>query len=284
MAWSTPYQWSEPVPKAFLSPTDRVVEGKTAGTCLQGALIDIRWGQVCLERNGVGHLLDTSSRSVVTLNGKVVSNDQLQKALKDGPITVVARFDPESGLLGWLDGYTDNSKNGQTRLIVTPWKGPAYQAGEKLSLKLPEKGGQLMIPGVCHALDNKGETEILVRQGWDLKSVPVFWRRGDTVEKVGSLSLSGSGPEVLSYGPQRASAHLLKIPGWVDFRSASGLLDLASVKVTADNGAVVRTLQPGALRTEFELEVPGGGSYTITATAIDQLGRSVQKQWSLIVR
>lgn len=289
-AGATPYQWPGEVGPAFLAPTDVRREGRIEGACLQGALVDIRYGQVCLDRAGVGEILDTNKNSVVTLDGRAISNDALQKALKSSSITAVVRYNPKTGQIGWLDAYTQTANKGELRAKFTPWKGPAYEAGETVKISVPRgREARLSIPGVCHnlAMQRDGEgtsATVEILQGWDLREVPIYLLAEGEVFQVGQLSVSTSGPEVIGFGPRRASRYSAQIPAWVDLHSEAGLLEPSSIKVTVSNGAEVLDLRRRVDRTDFKLQLPGHGTYVVTVQASDRMGRTVEQQWPVTVR
>lgn len=282
VAMAAPYSWEGPLSEAFLAPTDIRQGETTRGALLQGGLVDVRYGQVSLDLGGTAEVLELHPSSVLTLNGQPTTAEALQAKLPLG-LAAVVRYAPDSGRIGWLDAYTNRSPAGILAVRLSPSR-PAYAKGETVRLLLPPRGeGAYLIPGLVHGLPAR-DASLTVREGMDLRDLPIFWISADQTWRVGKLTLAASPPELKSFGPSVASRHLAEVPGWLDFHSPGGLLEPTSIRVTVDGGAEIVNLQRRVGRTAFTVLVPGGGTYWLEAEARDQLGRRVQRRWPLHVR
>ncbi len=310
-ASAAPYLWEDTVSTHLLSPADKLevrADGtrRLRGASAQGGLVDIRYGQVSLDLGGKSLVFTIDETSILTLNGTVTSPEALLKHLPDG-LAATARFDPRTGRLGWLDAYGQSSavpRLSAVQLDIVPWKGPAYQQGERLTVSLPRREAKRLglskktlrafIPGITHDLpllatsDGGAKATFTVMSGWDYQGVPVMIRveESPTTERVYGgprLSFSTTGPSILGSGPQVASGRLKSIPGWVDHRSESGLIDPSTAVLKVSEGCRVLNFSRRVDRSSFELETDGPGDYWIEFRVSDRMGRSVKERWMLRV-
>lgn len=264
---------------------------------MQGGLIDLRYGQACLEAQATGRILDYTSNTVFTLNGKKTSAEALAALLKDGTdLAAVARFDGATGKAGWLDTISGTPAP-TAKLQVLPTTAKPFRAGERLTVTLPTaelnrlKLSQptLTVPGIAHAeapLKVSGglQWSLTLPEGIELRRVPIYVvdaKRG--AFQGPQLSLSGLGPSLGPAGPQKAPAGLLRFPGWVDLSGPTDLLDFAATKVVASGGARVEGLLTRPGRLEFWLCVPAPGTYQLRAYVKDTLSRSSSVEWTVTV-
>lgn len=264
---------------------------------MQGGLIDLRYGQACLETQASGHILEYTSNTLFTLNGKKTSADALAALLKNGTdLAAVARFDSATGKAGWLDTISGTPAP-TVKLLVLPTTAKTFRAGDRLTVTLPEaelrrlKLSQptLTVPGVAHAQAPQTvagglQWSLTLPEGIELRRVPIY-----VVDaKLGAfqgpqLSLSGLSPSLGPAGPQKAPAGLLRFPGWVDLKGPTDLLDFSATKVVASGGAKVDGLLTRPGRLEFWLNVPAPGTYNLRAYVKDTLSRSSSVEWTVTV-
>ncbi len=108
----------------------------TAAHSVQGALVDIRYGQVCLDHGGISSVLETLPQTRIWLDGSPITADDLQKRVPEGLIAVATG--PGNGFVDSLEVYTGGLRLPAVGVEALPWIGPAYRAGETLTLLLPE--------------------------------------------------------------------------------------------------------------------------------------------------
>jgi hypothetical protein len=268
----------------------------TAAHSVQGALVDIRYGQVCLDHGGISSVLETLPQTRIWLDGSPITADDLQKRVPEGLIAVATG--PGNGFVDSLEVYTGGLRLPAVGVEALPWIGPAYRAGETLTLLLPESevkrvGGRplsLSIPGVARDLPMRdaqrgGVKAVLkVPEGSDLNDVPVLVRQRSRVFKGPRLTFSSSPPRILDFGPAHASHSLPVIPGWIDLSSPARLLDLSTASLTVSAGARVVSFVPRVDRTLFEIQADGPGEYWLEFSIADRLGRTARQRWPLRVR
>jgi hypothetical protein len=299
-AQAAPYAWKGEVKTPFRAPTDQLMEGALRGAALQGGLVDIRYGQVAVDLGGVAEVLETDERSILTLDGAVISAEELLKHIPDD-LAVAVRFAPETGKVGWLDAFSGGESLPGAALGRVPAKPQAYAAGELVTLTMTRRERQRLggdsytatIPGVAHDLpfvpmrDGGSKATLRVMPGWNFRDVPVWVKavRGNKpkVYRGPRLSFSTTAPSVIGFGPEKASHQLEAIPGWVDLRSESGLLDPASALLTVSPGLKVLSFQPRVDRSVFELKADRPGDYWVELRMADRLGRKAVKRWTLKV-
>lgn len=308
---AAPYRWEASVSPRLLSPTDTLeiaVDGAQhyRGSSAQGGLVDVRYGQVSLDLGGKSLVLTTNDKTVLTLNGTVVPPETLLEHLPKG-LAATARYDQRTGQLGWLDAYGQPGAPpapSAVHLDIVPWKGPAYRQGERLTISLStgekkrlgstKKPIRVFIPGITHGLplveaaDGSLQASFTVQPGWNYQDVPILLHTGDSASpgRVYSgprFSVSTTGPSILGYGPQAASTSLKNIPGWVDHRSESHLIDPSTAELEVSEGCRVLSFTRRVDRSSFELESDGPGDYWIEFRVSDRLGRPVKKRWILRV-
>jgi hypothetical protein len=296
-AHAAPYSWSGTLPKPFLAPTDQIAGSTVRGASLQGGLVDIRYGQVSVDLGGTSEVLEADEGSVLTLDGAAITAEELVKRIPEG-LAVAVRYNGQTGKIGWLDAFSRATAMPGAALILRPWKGPAYAANELVTVTISAAEAKRLgpgpltttIPGVAHDLPfvvaPSGGMKAVVRvmPGWDFVDLPVFLKSGKKVYKGGRLNFSTSAPAITGFGPHQASAKLATIPGWVDLRSESRLLDPATAKLTVSQGARVVDFQPRVDRTVFAIEADGAGEYWLEFSMADHMGRQVSKRWPLRVQ
>jgi hypothetical protein len=296
-AGAAPYAWTPPISAPYRAPSDLAANGAIRGASLQGALVDIRYGQAAIDLGGVSEVLDAGKDSLLTLDGRRISAEALVKHLSED-LAVAVRYAPDTGKVGWLDAFRGGA-GGQAgvKLRVDSSKAPAFGVSDTVALALPAAerrrlgGGTLTvtIPGVVHDLpllatpDGGAGATVRVLPGWDYSNVPVFVNAGGKAFRGPNLSFSTTPPAITGFGPRRACSALERIPGWVDARSDSKLLDPSSARLTVSKGARVIKLQPRIDRTVFQLETDGPGEYTLDFSIADRMGRRSSKRWSFKV-
>jgi hypothetical protein len=259
--------------------------------------VDIRYGQVSVDLGGTSEVLEADEGSVLTLDGAAITAEELVKRIPEG-LAVAVRYNGQTGKIGWLDAFSRATAMPGAALILRPWKGPAYAANELVTVTISAAEAKRLgpgpltttIPGVAHDLPfvvaPSGGMKAVVRvmPGWDFVDLPVFLKSGKKVYKGGRLNFSTSAPAITGFGPHQASAKLATIPGWVDLRSESRLLDPATAKLTVSQGARVVDFQPRVDRTVFAIEADGAGEYWLEFSMADHMGRQVSKRWPLRVQ
>lgn len=289
----SPYEWSQPVPPFLIAPSDDV-DDTIRGASLQGSLVDLRWGQVCIDVGGTGHLLDWNKQSEFTLNGTKTTAEELAKLVKSGEKVMVAlRYDPELGLIGWMDALTQESQSA-IELVLEPYRGPALKPGQSLKVSIPawerrrlklDGKANLFVPGMVHGLPlPEGEGEFPLLQGWNWRNIPLYVRSGaGQAYRAKTLSVSSSGPEIRGFGPEVAPG-LEHVPCWVDLSGSTELLQLRDCRIKSTLGSTItqRVLRDG--RLSFVLVVEGPGRYDIEVLLTDQLGREATASWLVNVK
>jgi hypothetical protein len=290
------YRWTPPVDRALLAPTDSI-DSEISGACLQGGLIDLRYGQASLDVGGTGTILDWNEATEFTLNGNACKATDLTDLLKEGSGLTVAVRHNSNGLIGWCDAIGATAVPA-VRLTLEPWK-PIMTPDERLvviidgpeSKRLALEGPTLFAPGMTHGLDFQRDTsgrwlaELPIMSGWNWKALPLFVRTQEgKVFRGKSLSVSSTGPSIGETGPSVASDRLNSIPGWFELEGNLLFLDPTSVRLNASNGARITQVFPRRGRVDFTVDVVGSGTYSIEATVQDLVGREARKTWSFTVR
>lgn len=297
-ALGAPYSWTLPLPHALRAPTDRVQAGKVVGASLQGGLVDIRYGQAALDLGGWSQVLEVDKGSSFTLDGKPISAEGLQKQIPAG-LAAVARYDPHTGHLSWLDAFSYGSKVPQVDLKTSPPPQSAYRQGQVITVRLSSTEARrlagsnydLALPGLFRSLpltpSSQGgfEASFQVMEGWNLSGAPLLLKiktsQGVNYARGPKLSLATTPPQVLSHGPLVANARQKIIEGWVDVRSESKQINPSTAKLITPQGCRVLKLQPRVDRTIFTLETDGPGDYPLSFSIADHLGNRATKQWVL---
>lgn len=288
--WALPPQAAPPV-GAQSEPvvSRRVVEQ------VQGGLVDLRYGQVCVDIGGEATVLELPSQAQVLLDGTAISPEELLKQVPKG-LGVVATFSGTDGIISTLEAFSSGAKLPGATLTLLPWKGPAYRQGDLVTVLISEQeakrlGGSLTLfaPGLRSTPFTPAQ-----RGGWkatvrtsaatNLVDVPLLVRAGRKVFSGPSISVATEPPIIRGYGPAKASAELSAIPGWIDLQHPPKLLDLTSAKLRVSDGARVVKFQPRIDRTVFELEVEGPGEYWLDFEIADVLGNVTRQRWPLFVQ
>ncbi len=301
-----PYLWPTSSPVELRAPTDKISAQGLIGGCLQGGLVDLRYGQMSVDLGGRGQLLSYDDSSVFSLNGQRICPWHLSLEAQQRSLTVVARYQPETGLIGWADAYTSaNEEQRAIRLKVSSNERPAYTPDDTIVVEIPSdewnrispqgKSVFLFVPGLTHelpfSLSSDGVPQGVSLTGWrdlDLVELPLMVRVGSeprpTFWRGQRITLSSAGPSIVGFGPHRASLTDTPIRGWVDTESPSGLLDPRSIRLTASSGASLTSVQRRIGRTTFEVEADGAGTIWLECTVQDRLGRSKTLRWPLDLR
>lgn len=296
-AQAAPYSWKGQLPAPLRAATDKNEGGVISGALLQGGLVDIRYGQVSIDLGGVSEVVDLGPISTLTLDGAPITPEELLKKVPQG-LTATVRYDPASGVVGWLDAFSRGAEQARASSGRRPSNSPAYEAGDVVAVTLSEPearrlGGagkvKVSIPGVARdlplvkATGGGWKATVRILPGWDLVKVPVFLSTPGKVYRAGTLDAWTTHPTIIGFGPHVASSSLEKIPGWVDLRSASRQIDPDSILLRASAGARIVDLQRRVDRTVFALQVDGPGEYWVVFSATDNLGRAVSQRWPVRV-
>ena len=290
--------WAQPALKApeTLGVRSRVPAISQTEQQVQGGLVDLRYGQVCVDLGGEAVVLELPKDAQVFLDGSPLSPEEILKLIPQG-LGVVATYHATSGTVATLEAFSRGAKLPGVQLTLLPLKGPAYRSGDLVTVLLSTEeanrlGGKpltLLVPGL--------KTTAFVpaqRGGWkaslravsstNLVDVPLLVRSGDKIFTGPTIGVATSGPALKSFGPHAANTELSTIPGWIDLRHPPKFLDLSSAKLRVSEGARVVKFQPRVDRTVFELEVDGPGDYRIDFEVSDVLGNTSRQSWPLIVR
>lgn len=289
-----PYRWSQPGP-ALIAPSDRV-EGKfVQGASIQGALVDLRYGQASIDVEGTGNIFEWSDKTVFTLDGEPIAPEALADMVKNGQsLKVAVRWNPESGMMGWCDAVSGRVRPA-IDLRLDPWIS-VHRPGQDLTIRIPAKEAErlklrrprLQAPGMVHDLQFvKAGAQWLAKfpllQGWNWEEMPLHVRDGDRVFRGRSLSVSSSGPSIATTGPHIASAKLETIPGWIDLGGNLDFFDPSTVRFKTSTGLKLGEIETRSARVDFLLQAIGPGLYWIEAEVGDTLGRRVKSRWQLQV-
>lgn len=263
---------------------------------VQGGLVDVRYGQVSVDRGGNATVLDLMASSKLFLDGRLLTAEELLKEIPRG-LSAVATYHESSGAIEKLEAFSAGSEQPRAALRLLPRKAPAYRRGDLLTvLVAPDEAARmgegatiLLTPGLSHTLfvpAQGGGLKAMARlnSSSNLVEVPVLVERGGKVYRGPSLSVAATGPEVLGFGPEKASSELATIPGWVDISHPPRLLDLSSARLRVSPGLRVVQFQPRIDRSVFELEADGPGQYWLEFEVADVLGEACRKRWILEVR
>jgi hypothetical protein len=279
------------------SPVRTAVDQAARPKSVQGGLVDLRYGQVSIDTGGTSVVLDLAESSRLTFDGAPISAEELLKRVPQG-LSAVAVYDGDYGTVSTLDTFGLGQSIPNAQISLLPWKGPAYGAGETVTVlvsaaeaqRLGSRPLSLTIPGATHnqpfvpAQRGGLKASVKVLPGWNLMEVPVYVNAGSKVHKGRRLSFSTSPPEITGFGPHQASGKLATIPGWVDSRSPSRLLDPTTASLTVSAGARVVDFQPRVDRTVFSIEADGPGEYWLEFSIADRMGRKVSQRWPLTVQ
>ncbi len=289
--------WALP-PKVASEPAAQngLATSRSLSKQVQGGLVDLRYGQVCVDIGGEATVLELPSQAKVLLDGKAISPEELLKRIPEG-LGVVATFSGADGIILALEAFSDGAKVPGAALTLVPLKGPAYRQGDLLTVVLSNQevkrlGGSpltLTAPGLrptAFVPAQRGGQKATVRTSSDtnLVSIPLLVRAGEKVFTGPKISVATKPPVIRGYGPQNASAELSTIPGWLDLQHPPKLLDLTSAKLRASEGARIVKFQPRIDRTVFELEVEGPGEYWLEFEIADVLGNVSRQRWPIFVR
>jgi hypothetical protein len=294
---------AEPHAQASSPPSVGHLPGPSPGQTLEGAgtatqqggLVDIRYGQVCLDGGGSALVLEVPENCLLTLDAVKVSAEQLLTHIPEG-LSAVISFDTRGGIAQAVEAFSGGATLPALASRTLPAVGPAYGPGELVTILLPAAEvarlsgpSTVSIPGVARDLPllpaQGGGAKVMfrVQPGMDFFQLPVFVCSRDTVYRAGRLNLATTAPTVIDYGPSQASVRLASIPGWVDVWARTPLLDPTSARLTVSPGLRVQSFQPGVGRSNFELEADGPGEHWIEFSMQDQLGRTVRQRWPLRV-
>ena len=292
---AAPLPWGSNPTVAPLAPSARL-RASRQGASIQGALVDIRYGQVSIARSGTAQVLDLYSHSELTLNGRLSTEEELLSLLPDG-LSVYVRYEADSGRIGWLDAISNSLKQRAISVNIDPYKGPAYAAGEQIRLSLTSneierlglKSPNFFLPGLAHSLPtlttaNGVEAHLKFPPGLDYSHLKVFVTDEDQSFRGADLTIASTPPRIESYGPEVASARLPTLWGWVDHRSEANILDLRSGRFSCSPGSRIVENRTTPLRSTFKLEFDGPGTYWIDFEIFDQLGRRTSQRWPIYIR
>ena len=289
------YRWPAPVTQALLAPSDRV-NSDILGACLQGGLIDLRYGQASIDVGGAGLILDWNDSTVFTINGAATDAKALAELVKSGQgLTVALRYDPSSGYIGWCDALSSEQLPAIS-LDLAPWA-PILAPGETLavtispaeSARLALKNPTLFAPGMAHQLSfsrhGRGwQAKLPIMNGWNWKELPVFVTDSSRTWKGKRISVVSSGPSIGKSGPTVASDLAGTIPGWFQLEGNLMFLDPTSIRIESSPGVSITEIFPRPDRVDFQMLVDGTGTFWIEACIADKTGRESRKRWSFSVR
>lgn len=300
-ALAAPYSWKADLPGSYRSPSDELVSGALKGACLQGGLVDVRYGQLAIEQGGTSEVLEVTKRTVLTLDGQPLSAEALQQKVATG-LAATARYNPQSGEAGWVDAFSHGGASLRIDASISAPRRGFYTEGETIAIQVSSsevkrlKGVRLSltIPGMVHNLAlapaGGGSYKAVVRvlSGWNFSRVPIFisLERSDknTVVAQGpSLSVATTAPEIIGFGPKIASAQLTSVPGWIDVRSEAKLLNPSSARLVASPGCRITKFQPRVGRSMFYFESDGPGEYWLEFNISDLAGHKATRRWSVKV-
>lgn len=292
---AAPYSWAPPPPAPYLAPSDTVRSGTVRGAFLQGGLVDVRYGQVCIDRGGTSEVLEVAEDTSWTLDGELVTPEGLLALVPRG-LAVAARFDPQTGRLGWLDAFTPGpGPDERFACRLSSPRGVAFQQGETLNLAISSQTARslslrtptLFVPGVVHDLPLQPQpgggyrVALLIRAGWDGRRLPLFVRSQGRVLRGPTVDISTSAPELRDVGPQVVSVSEGSVPGWVDVASASSLLAPGTARWRSSPGLQIGRTQPRVDRCLFEVRALHPGEHWVEFEIADALGRKATRRWTV---
>lgn len=262
---------------------------------IQGGLVDIRYGQVSIDRGGTSTVLELGPNTFLSLDGVAITAEELVKQIPRG-LSVVAGYDAPTGFAASVDAFSDTSELPGLASRILPWRGPAYGTGELVTVvvsapEVKRLGGPISatIPGIGRDLAfvpaQEGGRKVMFRvlPGMDFSNLPIFVTSRGKVHRAGRLNVSTTAPTIVDFGPRQGSAKLASIPGWVDLRARTPLLDPTTARLTASPGARVVSFQPRVDRSVFEIEADGPGEYWLDFSIEDKMGRTVRQRWPVRV-
>lgn len=283
--------WSEPAVSAA-SP----LSAHSSTQQVQGALVDLRYGQVSIDRGGQATVLELEDRSKIWLDGRAVSPQELLAGVPRG-LGAVATFRGASGTIEKLEAFSSGQGQARTDLLLLPREAPAYRQGGLLTLLLSPAeadrlgGGPLTLlaPGLAHVAFTPAQrgglkAYLRLQPTRNLIEIPLFVQGKDRLYRGPSISISASTPKLTSHGPARASSSLATIPGWVDIEHPPSLLDISSAQLRLSPGLRVVRFQPRVDRAVFELQADGPGEHWVEFEIADVFGQLARQRWGLQVR
>lgn len=237
-----------------------------------------------------GLILAYDARSSFTLDGAGSSPEELAKFVLDGAsLTVAVRYDPASGLIGWMDAVSSR-RQPAVFMKLRPFKGPAYTPPERIEIRINPKdvgpGAFLRIPGVTRKLKlESGRAKLPVLPGWNWTDVPIYVVDDKVVKRGLTVSMASSSPSITGAGPEVAPSALGRIPCWVQYEGPSHLLEPTATQITDLAGGEIQDITFRNGRISFWLVSDGlPTSHELQVRLVDKLGRESIKVWTLRVR
>lgn len=290
LAQAEPYPLSPPQVIAS-APCDH-----SSQRTISGGVVDLRYGQAAIRSNGTGYLLDWTDETLFSLDASPAKAEELVALVEAGTgLTAALLYCPDSGQISRFDAVSSRPVPAITTTIE-PNRSP-FLYGDQVQIsvsrseldRLALQNPTLMIPGAVHDLSftpvgERWVARLPIKRGWNWKAMPIFIR-GDQGEafRGNRLSVATDKPTLGAVGPQRASQHLKRIPGWVELDGNTDFLDPLATQLTISEGGRIIEVIPRAGRIDFVIEVDGPGAYLIQAEIADLIGRRDQTEWQLLV-